>query len=108
MKATHMTITGALAIAGALTGLYTSGIWDQVGWQTPAAHAADYQQTVEQIKDFRDEWKCDEYDEELLKLKLYVQNMKLNGEDTTEIELLIEKIERKMEALECERFDDFG
>ena len=104
----HITLTAALSVIAAVSGIWSTGAWDYIGWTTPRAHAADYEQTIEDIKSFRDEWKCDEYDEEVLKLRLQMIDMEREEEDTTEIELLIQKIERKMESLDCSRFEDFG
>ena len=66
-------------------------------------HAADFKVTGTQLSEFRDEWKCDEYDEELLDLlKEQVEN------NSVELRRMIEKIRKKMDKLECSRFEDFG
>lgn len=108
MKVQHISAAAVLSIVATVSGIWSTGAWDKVGWMTPSAHAADYEQTVEQIKDFRDEWKCDEYDEELFELKLLLKELEENGEDTTEVEHMIDKLENKIEKLDCQRFDDFG
>ena len=59
---------------------------------------------LDAIKESRDEWKCDEYDEELLDLlKEQVDN------NSVELRREIEKLKKKIEKLSCvERFEDFG
>jgi hypothetical protein len=101
-------VISAVAFVGSVAGIWSTGLWSHVGWMTPAAHASDYEQTIDSIKQFRDEWKCDEYDEELLNLQLERSRMQRDDEDTTEIDMLIDKIKRKMESIDCSRFDDFG
>ena len=92
----------------------TIAMWSQVGWTTPAKHDADIasiiaermvseQNVINAIKESRDEWKCDEYDEELLDLLREQEET-----DTVEIRREIEKIKDKMEKLDCQRFEDFG
>ena len=83
-------------------------LWGSIGWTTPNQHNADFLTAVGDVKDFRDEWKCDEYDEELLDARERLIRAEANGEDTVEIEHLIEKIKEKMEKLDCSRFEDFG
>lgn len=82
--------------------------WPRIGWVTPNQHDADFVVAVEELKEFRDEWKCDEYDETLLELREELRRLEGEGEDTTEIEHTIQKIERAMEERNCSRFDDFG
>jgi hypothetical protein len=101
-------IISVVAFVGSVAGIWSTGLWGYIGWTTPNAHASDYKQTIEDIRDFRDEWKCDEYDEELLSMKLELVRMRNDDEDTTELELLIDKVEKKMESIDCSRFDDFG
>ena len=102
-------------VASCLTCLsLTIAMWSTVGWTTPAKHDADIasiiaermvseQNVIDAIKESRDEWKCDEYDEELLDLLLEQEDT-----NTVEIRRDIEKIKQKMEDLNCSRFEDFG
>lgn len=115
MKAAHKwSLTGVLSIVGTLVAIWATGIWDHVGWTTPAAHAADIQTVKDErllvrgeMKEFRDEWKCDEYDEELLDLRKQLAVVTTDAERVN-IEHEIEKLKQKMEKLDCSRFEDFG
>ena len=99
----------------ALVGMWVAiDPWPAIGWVTPTQHAGDiakvntqYEQAVGDVKEFRDEWKCDEYDEELLELRKDLDQARTNDE-RAEIEHEIEKLKRKMEKLNCSRFEDFG
>lgn len=88
------------------------GLWPTLGWITPNQYEADttasQQEILEAIgelkqlqTDTRDEWQCDELDEDLLKL-LHLQR----DNDSIELQRDIEKIKNKMEALDCSRFFD--
>ena len=90
------------------------GMWSRVGWTTPATHKADIdaiiaervvseENVIDAIKLSRDEWKCDEYDEELLDL-LKEQAVT----DTVELRHKIEKLRDKIDKLNCQRFEDYG
>ena len=59
---------------------------------------------MQQGRENRDEWKCDEYEEELLILL----QARRDGDDSVETEREIEKIRQSIEKLRCERFEDFG
>lgn len=97
-------VTTVAAIVGMWVALNP---WPIVGWTTPNQHDADYKVTSEQLKDFRDEWKCDEYDEELLELRKKLSEARTT-EEHTELTHEIEKLQRKMDSLNCERFEDYG
>ena len=94
------------SVVAILTFFFT--FWGAIGWTTPNQHAAAMESALGDVKDFRDEWKCDEYDEELLELREDLVRARAAGEPTTRIEHEIDKIEKKMEALNCSRFEDFG
>jgi hypothetical protein len=79
-------------------------VWPSIGWTTPNQHANDFVVAVEELKKFRDEWKCDEYDEEL-EDALDAQN---EGDSSTKLRRHIEKLRKKMDDLNCSRFEDFG
>ncbi len=103
LTATKMTVGTLVPICAALVAMWVNlDPWPAVGWETPNQHDADYAETIGEMKDFRDEWKCDEYDEELLDL-LKAQR---SGDDSVETEREIEKLRERMAKLECERFDD--
>ncbi len=110
------TITGLASTAAAVVALAGGAInyWPTVGWATPNQVAAKYaagdhkhSDTIDALNDFRDEWKCDEYDEELLDLRQALVHAETEQE-RTRIEHDIERLRRKMVVLECSRFDDFG
>jgi len=96
-------ILGVLVSLGTLAGT-AKAFWPTIGWTTPERHVADYQATEAFIKEFRDEWKCDEYDETLHDL-LQAQR---DGDDSLETERSIEKLRDRMDDLDCQRFEDFG
>ena len=89
--------------------------WNTIGWETPSQHnasikllVAEYQLTAGAIEEFRDEWKCDEYYEELLDLKRELRRAEVDDDDTVELEHHIELLQDKIKSLECTRFEDFG
>ena len=79
-------------------------LWPHIGWTTPNQHQSDFLASSEIIKEFRDEWKCDEYEEELTA----ALERQEKGDNSIDTKRLIEKIRKKMEELKCSRFDDFG
>jgi len=106
-----------LGVIATLAAIGTAGnqFWPTIGWTTPNAHAADVerlaseaedatQEILDAIKESQDEWKCDEYDEELTDL-LEKQEA---GDDSIELERTIEKIREAMQRRDCARFEDFG
>lgn len=98
IKTIYTTLISAGAVVAAGTSL--ANWWPKVGWETPEQHKADMQL----LREFRDEWKCDEYDEELLELLEDVQA----GDDSAETQHRIDRIRKKMEKIDCQRFEDFG
>ena len=101
-------MTAALTVVAAVIGIGSQlGGWQTIGWQTPAQHDADFVVAVEELKEFRDEWKCDEYDEELLELREKLSVAQTEAEKI-ELQHQIEKLKTKMEKLDCSRFEDFG
>lgn len=94
-------------IATLVTIWYTVQPWPMLGWVTPNQHDADFAAAVEELKEFRDEWKCDEYDEELDELMRELQD-ETDPFERQKIEREIEKIKEAMERRDCARFDDFG
>lgn len=92
-------VTAVGVLAGSVTGVYAA--WPIVGWTTPNQHQSDMDEATGGIKEFRDEWKCDEYDEELRdKLK-----QQAAGDDSTDLEEDIRRLREKMQKLECSRFE---
>lgn len=95
------TVGGSLAVLAAVFSL-----WPVVGWTTPNQHDNDFVVAIEELKEFRDEWKCDEYDEELLEMQ---QKLATASEaEKVEIQHIIDKLKAKMEKINCSRFEDFG
>ena len=78
--------------------------WPAVGWTTPNQHNADMIEAVSEIKDFRDEWKCDEYDEEIRDML----RRQAAGDDNSDLTEDIKRLRAKMVKLDCGRFEDFG
>jgi len=96
----------------------TITLWGAVGWTTPAQHQADIDTLVAQrtasesaiievLEKNQDEWKCDEYDEELKAARIMLAQAE-TPRARAEIEHEIEKIVEAMETRECSRFEDFG
>lgn len=103
-------ISWAVGIIGGLIAVGTGAktFWYDWGWITPAQAAAEHTAGAEAIKEFRDEWKCDEYEEELQEKKRKLKREDPDSEEAIELEYEIERIENKMLKLECSRFEDFG
>ena len=72
--------------------------WPKFGWITPNQHNED----MSVITDFRDEWKCDEWDEELRDLL----KQQAAGDTSTDTAEDIRRLREKMNKLNCGRFDD--
>lgn len=119
----NVTIGSAVGIVAGLVGVWaTIDPWPAIGWTTPNRHQADMRQVeevmaadVEKIleaieglgekqREQHDEWKCDEYDEEL-RDRLQEQ---ADGDDSTDLAEDIRRIREKMRELNCQRFEDFG
>lgn len=100
----------------ALVGIWaTLNPWPAIGWVTPNQHEAELAQIrgnyqiavddiLDQLKENQDEWKCDEYEEELAEA---LQKQR-DGDDSVELEQLIERIRKAIERRDCGRFEDFG
>ena len=96
-----MAVISAVAVVVSLTVGATT-LWPQVGWETPNQHAADYAGIVSDISNFRDEWKCDEYEEELLELL----KRQATGDTSIETARKVERLKNKIDELNCQRFED--
>lgn len=110
-RSKQMTI-GAIVVGAFLTMGYASqalDAWPKVGWKTPSGHERDLtelrNETVGEIKDFRDEWKCDEYDEELREKLREQDRLEDLGEDDPDLDEDIRRLRDKMKKLDCNRFD---
>jgi len=114
--ARRITLGAVMTTAATLLGMWVMlDPWASIGWETPNQHkvsidklVAEYKLTSGEIKNFRDEWKCDEYYEELLDLKRELRAAESNDRDTVEIEHEIELLQDKIQSLKCTRFEDFG
>lgn len=113
---TPKTFSWLVGTAGGAAALVWTVIqmWPTLGWTTPNQHDTDMMVTQNAIIEKLDElerqqqrrhaeWKCDEYDEELLALL-----ERQETDDSVELRRDIEKIRDKMRELECSEFDDFG
>jgi len=98
-----------LALIGTVLGLLVTvfALWPVIGWTTPNQHDNDFVVAVNAMREFRDEWKCDEYDEELLDLEHELAITEIE-EIKVAIQHHIDKIKKKMEETKCSRFEDFG
>lgn len=95
--------SAAVSTLAAVVALWvTLDPWPSIGWTTPNQHNADFAMTSEGVKDFRDEWKCDEWEEELLELL----QKQADGDHSVQTERDIEKLRIKITKLKCERFED--
>ena len=98
------TISGVGGVLAIIAAAYS--LWPSFGWMTPNSHAADIDQAVGDIRAFRDEWKCDEWDEELLDLQKELAAA--TEARRIEIQHEIDKLKQKMLKTDCSRFEDFG
>ena len=114
---TKSKLTTMLTLGGTAAALLVSmfALWGSVGWTTPnqaaEAHLSLQQGNLlgsESLKEFRDEWKCDEYDEELLEAREALIRARSAEQSTVQLEHLIEKIKGAMSRLVWSRFEDFG
>ncbi len=76
--------------------------WPVIGWTTPEQHQADFSETVGEMKAFRDEWKCDEWEEELQSL---LEQQRI-GDTSVKTERRIEKLHHAIDKLDCGRFEE--
>ena len=108
----NMTIGAAVIAIVGLMGYASSAVdaWPKVGWTTPNSHQADIEalreEAVGEIKQFRDEWKCDEWDEELREKLREQDRLADQGENDPDLDEDIRRLREKMEKLDCGRFDD--
>lgn len=119
-----MSIGAVVGTLAATVAIWTAlDPWHVVGWETPDQHKADIaelrneytlagsasEDILNKIQENRDEWKCDEYSEELsLNRRRLSREDNPNSERALDLKDLIDKIEKKMEQMDCSRFDDFG
>ena len=104
---------GAAVIAGiAMMGYASDALdaWPKVGWTTPAAHQRDLEElraeAVGEVKAFRDEWKCDEYDEEIREKLREQARLAEQGESDPDLDEDIRRLREKMRKLDCGRFEN--
>lgn len=90
--------------AGTVTGVYAA--WPIVGWTTPNQHLADIEEAAGGIKEFRDEWKCDEYDEELRDKLREQARLSERGLTDPDLDEDIRRLREKMSKLNCDRFEN--
>ena len=103
-------ISWTLGIVAGLIAIGTGGkaFWNDWGWVTPSAAEEAHMVAESAIKDFRDEWKCDEYEEELQERKREINRLEEGTDEWADLMYEIERIERAMDELRCSRFEDFG
>ncbi len=107
-----MTIGAAVIVAVTMLGYASDAVdaWPKVGWKTPTGHAKDIAElraeSVGAVTEFRDEWKCDEYDEELRDLLREQQNRRDVGlSENTDLNEDIRRLREKIDKLNCARFE---
>lgn len=96
-------IRAGLATAGAVAGFLAAAfaLWPELGWVTPNQHRADFDSTLSEITRFRDEWRCDELNEELIDLLEQVSG----GDSSARTEERIRRIRDEIDELDCEQFN---
>ena len=117
MKTRHWTIGAVLTCLAAGLSMYSQAdeIWPKVGWVTQNQHDSDIEATSTAVEDFadkilgridrnHDEWKCDEYREELNELL----EAKLRGDTSVKTSERILTLRDRMDedSLDCQRFED--
>lgn len=116
-KKTQWTIGGGVPLVVAFITIWNwVDPWPNYGWETPNAHASDisvmkdeHSENKDGWKNFRDEWKCDEYDEELR--ELLREQSEIGGPNVnTDLDEDILRLRVKMgpppSGLNCSRFDN--
>lgn len=89
----------SIGTVSAIVGLwFMLDPWPVIGWVTPN----QYNEDMSVVTDFRDEWKCDEWDEELRDLL----KEQAAGNTSTDLAEDIRRLRQKMDKLNCGRFDD--
>ena len=101
-------VIGAIAVMGYASNALEA--WPKVGWTTPETHAADLEalreEAVGEVKAFRDEWKCDEWDEELREKLREQDRVADHGDNDPDLDEDIRRLREKMSKLDCSRFDE--
>ena len=111
-RSKQLSLAGILVVAFSGLGYLVTAVdaWPKVGWTTPNTHIADIEalraETVGEVKNFRDEWKCDEWDEELREALREQDRLADNGVNDPDLDEDIRRLRAKMEKLDCARFDD--
>ena len=72
-----------------------------------AQQADAKQEIIDLLNKNQDEWKCDEYDEELKEKRIELAQAETPSA-RAEIQHDISKIEQAMKDRRCSRFEDFG
>lgn len=109
-----------LAVLAALVTVISQGetlarTWPKVAWTSQHGHEADIARLEDQIEqalmatagevgDFRDEWKCDEYEEELAVLLDKLDDGSATAQDRERIRRIREIIGE--DGLDCARFEE--
>lgn len=109
---TKGTVSWAVGIVASVIAILGGGsikvFWHDVGWITPAQAEDAHLAAEGAIKDFRDEWKCDEYEEELRALRRQLARATPGTDEYADLAHDIARIENKMSKINCSRFEDFG
>jgi len=88
--------------------------WSTLGWYSPNRHAADIvvlraefvtatEKSKKETEEFRVEWRCSEWAEDLL--ELYEQ--RAAGDDSESLRDKIEDLRDKMNEAGCDKYEDY-
>ena len=108
---------GAIVIAGLTVMGYASSAvdaWPKVGWTTPNAHMADLEAlraefitaaaaADQETKEFRTEWRCSEWAEDLE--DAYQQQQA--GDTSQRLRDKIEGLRERMDDAGCDKYEDY-
>ena len=101
-----------------LTGLSMVGdavdAWDKVGWKTPAGHTTDMnelraefvaaqQAEKSETEQFRNEWRCSEWAQDLEDL----YREQAEGDDSQQMRDKISSLREKMDEAGCDEYEDY-
>lgn len=91
---------GILSLIAVSVGLWNAfEPWPAIGWTTPNQHNKDFAE----VEDFRTEWRCSEWAEELAN---YYQQVE-TGNDSQQLQDRIEKLRNRMDENACDRWEDY-
>ena len=93
-----------LAVIAAVIGAFFTGIawaWPRIGWYSPRYIDAQIGNTQQALQDFKEEWRCSQWDKELSD-KLLAQML---GDNSVETAQRIDRLRELIRTNQCARFD---